>query len=90
MGKNFIRNKKNKLRKARKLLDQHVIESTTGWPRPSTAEAIIRQVQAAMMKAEVMRIASEIESHKPTPYYEDEDANDPHRYVRNFDRNSRW
>jgi hypothetical protein len=84
MGKNFIRNKKNKLRRARKLLEQHVIESTTGWPRPSTLEAVIRQMQTAMMQVEVMRIAAEID------YYKDEDANDPHRYVRNFDRNSRW
>jgi len=75
MGKNFIRNKKNKLRKARKLLDQHVLESTTGWPRPSMVEAVIRQMQVGMMKAEVLRIASEIDPD-----------NDPKTYERNFNQ----
>ena len=79
MGNNFLRNKKNKLQKAIKAMEQHVVESTTGWPRPSTTEAMIRQMQLAMMQAEVMRISSEIE-----------DVNDPHKYERNFDRNSRW
>jgi len=90
MGKNFLRNKKNKLRRAKKALDQHILESTTGWPRPCTGEAIIRQMQVAMMKADVMLIASEVESHRLAPYYDDEDENNPHKYVRNFDRNSRW
>ena len=79
MGKNFLRNKKNKLRKAVKRLELHVIESTTGWPRPSAMEAVIRQVKSAMMQAEIMRISSEIHAD-----------NDPHKYERNFDRNSRW
>lgn len=90
MGKNFLRNKKDKLRRAKRALERHIVESTTGWPRPLAAEALIRHMQGAMMRADIMRIASEIESHKPTPHYEDDDANDPHRYERNFDRNSRW
>jgi len=90
MGKSFLRNKKNKLRRAKKALNQHILESTTGWPRPCTGEAIIRQMQFAMMQADVMQIASEVELHKSVPYYDDEDKNDPHKYERNFDRNSRW
>ena len=71
-------------------MEQHVIESTTGWPRPYPMEAMIRHMQLAMMKAEVMRISSEVENYKPTPHYDDEDANDPHKYERNFDSNSKW
>jgi len=79
MTKSQRENRKKKLRRERKRLENHILESTTGWPRPSTAEAVIRQMQSAVIKAEIMRIAAELDPDE-----------DPRFYERNFNRNSRW
>jgi hypothetical protein len=55
-----MEDKEKRLKKATDRMEQHIVDSTTGWPRPSGLEAMIRQIQIGLMKGEIMIIAMDI------------------------------